>query len=105
MKNFIKEFKTFAIQGNMMDLAIAVVIGTAFTKVVTSLVDYVIMPAISLIGQFNFSGWTLFRQIRIGMFLNSIINFIIVALSVFIVIKAINKVTRRKLISTDPISK
>ena len=106
MKNLIQEFKTFAIQGNVMDLAIAVVIGTAFGKIVTSLVDHIIMPTIGLIGKFNFSSLTLFRQIRIGLFLNNVINFVIITFSVFIAIKVLNRITGRKIISTtSPIAK
>jgi large conductance mechanosensitive channel len=105
MKNLIQEFKAFAIQGNVMDLAIAVVIGTAFGKIVTSLVDHIIMPTIGMIGNFNFSSWTILKQIRIGLFFNNVINFVIIALSVFVAIKVLNKITGRKVISDTPVVK
>lgn len=95
MKNFIQEFKAFAIKGNVMDLAVAVVIGTAFGKIVTSLVDDIIMPSIGLIGSADFSTWAP-AGVRLGMFINNIVNFLIIAISVFVAIKALNKLTRKK---------
>lgn len=95
MKNFIQEFKAFAIKGNVMDLAVAVVIGTAFGKIVTSLVDDIIMPTVGLIGRADFSTWAP-AGIRFGMFINNIVNFLIIAISVFVAIKALNKLTRKK---------
>lgn len=95
MKNFIEEFKAFAVKGNVMDLAIAVVIGAAFGKIVTSLVDDIIMPSIGLIGQADFSAWAP-AGIRLGMFVNNIVNFIIIALSVFVAVKFLNRLTRKE---------
>lgn len=96
MKNFIEEFKAFAIKGNAIELAVGIVIGTAFNKIVTSLVDDVIMQAIAMIfGQPDFS-MIMLGAIKIGSFINAIINFIIIALSVFVAIKAMNKVLRVK---------
>lgn len=94
MKNFIEEFKAFAIKGNVMDLAVAVVIGAAFGKIVSSLVDDIIMPTIGLIGNVDFSIWAP-GGIRIGMFINNIINFLIIAFSVFVAIKFLNKLTSK----------
>ncbi len=94
MKNFIEEFKAFAIKGNVMDLAVAVVIGAAFGKIVSSLVDDIIMPSIGLIGSADFSTWAP-AGVRFGMFINNIINFAIIAFSVFVAIKFLNKLTRK----------
>jgi large conductance mechanosensitive channel len=94
MKNFIEEFKAFAIKGNVMDLAVAVVIGAAFGKIVSSLVDDIIMPSIGLFGKADFSTWAP-AGIRLGMFINNIVNFLIIALSVFVAIKFLNKVSQK----------
>ena len=102
MKNIIEEFKTFAIKGNVMDLAIGVVIGTAFSKIVTSLVDNIIMPVVGLFGSADFSEFVILNQIKLGMFINSIINFLIVAVSIFFVIKVMNRVTRGRVSNTNP---
>jgi large conductance mechanosensitive channel len=99
--NFIKEFKTFISQGNVMDLAVGVVIGAAFSAIVTSLVNDIIMPLVSLIGggaDFsslsitipNFFGGDTAAIIRYGNFIQNVVNFLIIAFSLFIVIKAIN---------------
>ncbi|MEN9604465.1 MAG: hypothetical protein RJB39_150 [Candidatus Parcubacteria bacterium] len=95
IKTFFDEFKTFAIKGNVMDLAIGVVIGTAFSKIVSSLVEDVITPLIGMIGSFDFSTWTI-GQIKIGLFINNVINFFIVAFTIFIVIRFLNKIIRRR---------
>lgn len=100
MKNFIQEFKAFAMKGNVLDLAVAVVIGAAFGKIVTSLVEDVITPLIGMIGSFDFSQITI-GQIKLGSFLNNVFNFAVVALSIFVMIKALNKVTRKDAGSTN----
>jgi large conductance mechanosensitive channel len=94
MKNFIEEFKAFAIKGNVMDLAVAVVIGAAFGKIVTSLVDDIIMPTIGLIGKTDFSSWAPVG-IKLGLFINNIVNFLIIAVSVFVAIKFLNRLTQK----------
>ena len=104
--NFIKEFKTFISQGNVMDLAVGVVIGAAFSAIVTSLVNDIIMPLVSLIGggaDFsslsitipNFFGGDTAAVIRYGNFIQNVVNFLIIAFSLFIVIKAINHMNDR----------
>lgn len=86
---FLDEFKAFALKGSVLDLAIGIVVGTAFNSIVTSLVGDVIMPTIAAIfGQPDFSAIVL-GPIKIGNFMNSIINFLIIALSVFIALKFI----------------
>ena len=84
---FAQEFKAFAIQGNLIDLAVGIVIGTAFNAIVNSLVGDVIMPLIAMIfGKPDFSAIVL-GQVKIGNFITAIVNFIIIALSVFVTIK------------------
>lgn len=95
IKTFVDEFKTFAVKGNVMDLAIGVVIGTAFSKIVTSLVEDVITPLIGMIGNFDFSAWTI-GQIKIGLFINNVVNFFIVAFTIFLVIRTLNKIIRKR---------
>ncbi len=103
---FIKEFKTFISQGNVMDLAVGVVIGAAFSAIVTSLVNDIIMPVVSLIGggaDFstlsvtipNFFGGDTAAVIRYGNFIQNVVNFLIIAFSLFVVIRLINKLNER----------
>ncbi len=105
MKNIIEEFKAFALKGNVMDLAIAVVIGAAFGKIVTSLVDDIIMPTVGLFGKADFSQYVVAGQIKIGMFVNNIVNFLIVAVSVFVAVKFLNRITRKKVATIVPEAK
>ncbi len=95
MKNFIQEFKAFAMKGNVIDLAVAVVIGAAFGKIVSSLVANIITPLIGLLmGGVDFSGldYTVGKaEITYGVFIQSVVDFIIVALVIFVVVKALNK--------------
>ncbi len=96
MKKFIEEFKAFAIKGNVLDMAIGVIIGGAFTSIVNSLVADVFTPIISMItGGIDFSSWQL-GHIMIGNFLNAVISFILVAFCVFLFVKAVNKFTKKK---------
>lgn len=97
---FIKEFKEFAIKGNVVDLAIAVVLGAAFGKIVTALTASIIMPIVSLIlgkggvAELYFNiGQTIFP---IGLLLQAIIDFILVALVLFMIIKTMNRMNREK---------
>lgn len=105
------EFREFAMRGNVVDLAVGVVIGAAFGKIVTALVDKVIMPPIGmLIGGVDFSKWAITLKeagvdaagkeipavvIGIGEFLNTVVQFVIVAFAIFLVVKAINRVHRK----------
>ena len=99
MKKFFSEFKTFISKGNVIDLAVAVVIGGAFNKIVTSLVEDVIMPLVGIIiGGIDFSSLKISlgdANIMIGNFLQNIVNFLIVALTIFVVVKAFNKVSEK----------
>ena len=96
MKAFFKEFKEFISKGNVLDLAIGVVIGGAFTSIVNSLVNDVIMPIVgAIIGGLDFTSIAIplggDAAIMIGNFLQAVVNFLIVAFVLFSVIKAINK--------------
>jgi len=88
---FIDEFKAFAMRGNVIDLAVAVVIGAAFSKIVSSMVDGIIMPLIGiLLGGINISNKTFtlgHAVIKWGLFLQSIVDFTIIAFSIFLAIK------------------
>jgi large conductance mechanosensitive channel len=90
---FLEEFKKFAMRGNVVDLAVAVVIGSAFGKIVSSLVDGIIMPMIGvLLGGINISNKTLTlgsAVVKWGLFLQSIVDFTIIAFSIFLVIKVL----------------
>ena len=94
----LKEFREFAIRGNVMDLAVAVIIGAAFGKIVTSLVDNILMPLIGLVmGGVDFSGLNTEiggAVIEWGLFIQSIIDFIIIAFVIFLIVRAINRLKR-----------
>ena len=94
MKKFLKEFKEFAMRGNVIDLAVGVIIGAAFQKIVTSLVNDVISPIIGLVAKQNFNDLALeFAGVTVkyGAFITEVINFIIMAFVIFVMIKALNK--------------
>lgn len=96
----IKEFKEFISRGNVIDLAVGVIIGSAVTAIVKSLVNYLINPFIGLfIGGIDFSDWV-FKvgdaTFKFGSFLNSVINFLIIAFVVFLIVKLVNKLTPKK---------
>ena len=113
MKKFFEEFKTFAMRGNVIDLAVGVVIGGAFGKITTSLVNDIIMPAVSMLtGGINFSDWKWILKeavvdasgaevaaavsINYGTLISTIIDFIILAFAVFCMVKGINNLHRKK---------
>lgn len=96
MKKFIEEFKAFALRGNVMDMAIGVIIGGTFTSIVTSLTDNLINPILGLFGGTDLSGFVLNIggvELRYGAFITSIINFLIMAFVLFCLLKAVNKLT------------
>lgn len=94
----LKEFKDFVMRGNVLDLAVAVIIGGAFGKIVASLVNDLLMPLIGLaMGQVNFSelAWTVGdASVKWGAFVQTIIDFIIIAFVIFMVVKAANKMKK-----------
>ena len=95
----LKEFKEFAMKGSIIDLAIAVIIGAAFGKIIASLVDNIIMPVIgSFIGS-NFAALTANVNgvdIKYGLFIQAAVDFIIVAFLLFLMVKAMNRMKRKK---------
>ena len=96
----LKEFREFAIRGNVMDLAVAVIIGGAFGKIVTSLVDYILSPLIGLVmGGIDLSGLKTpigDAFIEWGLFLQAILDFIIIAFVIFLLVRAINRLKREE---------
>ena len=104
MKGFINEFKTFIARGNVMDMAVGMVIGAAFTTIVNSLVNDIIMPLISILtGGINFDAWNITigtgetaPVVCLGTFVAAILNFIIVAFVIFLVVKAFNKLRKEE---------
>ncbi len=87
----LKEFKDFIAKGNVMDMAVGIIIGAAFTAIVTSLVDDLINPLIGMFGSADFSAVTL-GPFMIGNFITALINFLIIAFVVFMLVKMVNKV-------------
>ena len=118
--SIVKEFKEFAIKGNVLDLAVAVVIGAAFAKILNSFVDDILMPPIGiLVGKHDVSSYfitlspghyeTLAQAkaagaatLNYGVFLATVVNFLIIALAVFLVIRQINAMTRKPAELTTP---
>jgi large conductance mechanosensitive channel len=117
----LKEFKEFAMRGNVMDMAIGIIIGAAFGKIITSLVNDIIMPPIGLLmGNVDFSNlfvslgmaqpYTSVAEaeaagapiIKYGIFINTVLDFVIVAFAIFLVIRSVNKLRRRKEAAPPP---
>jgi large conductance mechanosensitive channel len=119
----LKEFKEFAMRGNVMDLAVGVIIGASFGKIISSLVEDIIMPPIgALLGHVDFSGLFInlggksfetlaeakkinAATINYGLFLNTVINFLIVALAVFLVVHQLNRWTKKPAPAAEPTTK
>ncbi|MCU7493359.1 MAG: large conductance mechanosensitive channel protein MscL [Ignavibacteria bacterium] len=121
----LKEFKAFALKGNMVDLAIGIILGIAFGVVVQSLVKDIIMPPIGLLlGNVDFSNWFIVLKegvtpgpyftidqavkagavtLNIGLFINSLIGFIIVAFAVFMIVKALKKMEKEEVKAPEPV--
>lgn len=100
MKDFIAEFKAFAIKGNVIDLAVAVVIGAAFGKIVSSLVENIIMPTAGiLLGGVDFTTWALKvgdATITYGVFLQSVFDFAIIAFVIFMLVRVIGRMQKKE---------
>lgn len=107
MKHLIKEFKEFAIKGNVIDLAIGVVVGGAFSKIVTSLVNDLIMPFVGILtGGINFSEYKVVLRegigktppitLNIGSFIQTTVDFFIIAFAIFMFVRIINKLRTKK---------
>lgn len=104
--NFVKEFKEFAMRGNVVDMAVGIIIGAAFGKIVTSLVNDVIMPPIGLVlGNVDFSQLSVTLReataeaeavtLNYGMFINTVLDFVLVAFAIFLLIKQVNRFKRQ----------
>lgn len=97
LKKFLNEFKEFIMRGNVLDLAVAVLVGAAFQSIVTSLTDNIISPVIGLFTRMNFDQLSVQIPytdviIKYGAFITSVINFLIMALIIFLIVKVINKI-------------
>lgn len=99
MKQFIKEFKEFISRGNVMDMAVGIIIGGAFTSIVSSLVNDIINPLLGLFGGMNFDQFQLVLTgdviLYYGKFITAVINFLIMALVIFVIIKVMNTAASR----------
>lgn len=97
-QGLMQEFKAFALKGNVIDLAVAVVVGAAFNKIVSSLVENIIMPLLGiLLGGIDFRDWALKvdgTTVSYGIFLQSVIDFVLIAFSIFIAIKVLRRLQR-----------
>lgn len=118
-----KEFKEFALKGNVIDLAVGVIIGAAFGKIVTSIVDDLFMPILGVVvGKHDFSNYfvtlsgghydTLAQAkaagaatLNYGLFFNNVVQFLIIALAIFLVIRQVNKMTRKPAEAVTPMMK
>lgn len=107
-----KEFKEFAMKGNVVDLAVGIIIGTAFGKIVSSLVADIIMPPIGVIlGGVDFSSLVITLKkatdtsaavtLNYGMFINTVIDFVIIAFAIFILVKQINKFKKKEAVAEE----
>ena len=100
MKKFLQEFKEFAMRGNVMDLAVGVIVGGAFSAITTSLINDIIMPIIGIfVSEASFADLSVTvgrAEITYGNFIQAVLNFIIMAFVVFCMVKAINKLSRKK---------
>ena len=106
MKKFLSEFRTFINKGNMFDMAVGVIVGGAFSTIVNSLINDIIMPILGVVlGGVDFSSWVipLFNlyggdpiPLNIGLFINNVVNFLVLAVCVFGMVKAVNRVKREK---------
>ena len=99
MRKFIEEFKKFISKGNVMDMAVGIIIGGAFTSIVSSLVNDIINPLLGLFGGMNFDqlAWNITGDVTLyyGKFITAVVNFLIMAFIVFILVKAINTAASR----------
>ena len=106
----LKDFKAFAMKGNIVDLAVAVIIGGAFGKIVASLVEDIIMPLVGLLlGGVDYTKWTLTvgdAVVNYGLFIGAIINFLVVAFAIFFMIRQLSKLKKKEvIIEADPTTK
>lgn len=106
MKKFFTEFKTFIHRGNMIDMAVGVIVGGAFSTIVNSLINDIIMPVLGVfLGGVDFSSWIIELKnlyggdpipLNIGLFINNVVNFFVLAFCVFLMVKALNKLKKER---------
>ncbi len=103
MKKMLNEFKTFISKGNVMDLAVGVLIGSSFSGLVTSLTDNIISPIIGMFGKTDFSGFVfnldvgfVHLNIKYGAFITDVINFVIMAFIIFLIVKFMNRLFKKE---------
>lgn len=100
VKGFLEEFKAFALKGNVIDLAVAVVVGASFNKIVSSLVDNIVMPLVgALVGGVDFRELAVTIgtvSVRYGIFLQAVVDFFIIALAIFVAIKVLRSLQRQE---------
>ena len=106
MKKFLSEFKTFVARGNVMDMAVGVIVGGAFSTISRSLIDDVLMPLLNtILGGVDFSSWVVSLpslyggepvEMRPGLFVNSVVNFVVLAFCVFLMVRAMNRLHKKK---------
>jgi len=106
IKSFFEEFKTFAIKGNMLDMAVGMIVGGAFTALVTSVVTNIATPLLGMLVGVDFSAWKIALPrlygnaepgiLSVGLFLNSIISFVVIAFVVFLFVKTLNAFRRKQ---------
>lgn len=106
--SILKEFREFAVKGNVVDMAVGIIIGAAFGKIVSSLVENILMPPLGYaMGRMDFSQLSLRLpvptgdpvEIKYGLFINTLINFVIVAFALFILIKGVNRLKRQEVVA------
>jgi large conductance mechanosensitive channel len=113
MSSFVKEFKEFAVKGNVVDMAVGIIIGGAFGKIVSSFVNDVVMPPIGmLVGGVDFQSLSYVLQeateaeaavtINYGLFINNVIDFVIIAFVIFLAIKTLNRLKRKEEAAPEP---
>ena len=105
VKKFFNEFKTFAIKGNMLDMAVGVIVGGAFTAIVNSIVTHIATPLIGILIGVDFSAWEIKLphlygnaepgSLGIGNFLNTVISFVVIAFVVFLFVRGINRMRKK----------
>ena len=115
MKKFAKEFREFISRGNVMDMAVGVIIGGAFSGIVSSFISDVMMPILGMfLGGVDFSSWVIAlpnlyggdpTPLNLGVFLNTVVNFLVLALAVFVMVKAVNGLHRKKADAPAPAPK
>ena len=102
MKKFIKEFREFINRGNVMDMAVGIIIGGAFTSIVSSLVDDIINPILGLFGGMNFDQlkWNILGEVTLnyGKFISAVLNFLIMALVIFTLMRVMNSAAEKQLL-------